>query len=62
MEFKKKKYTISDINTFIFIVIDVKHYVMVVSLCSFFNCEKNKQTRFFENKEFDTNKLFLFTM
>jgi hypothetical protein len=52
----------SDIYTFIFIVIDVKHYVVVVSLCSIFNCEKTKQTRIFENKEIDTNKLFLFTM
>jgi hypothetical protein len=36
--------------------------MVVVSLCSFLNCEKNKQTIIFENEEIDTNKLFLFTM
>jgi len=50
----------SDIYTFTFIDIDVKHYVVVVSLCSFFNCEKTKQTRIFEKKEIDTNKLFFY--
>jgi len=39
----------SESNTFIFIVIGVKHYIVVVRLCFclfFFSCEKTTQTRF----------------